>query len=470
MMHTECNVQEMLFQPLHGRQVKASFEGGMISGESGALLLREVEHQTGLIRRFAECFEDFREPGSIDHSVYELVAQRIFGLALGYEDLNDHDELRLDWLLATAVGKKDVTGKDRRRSRDKDKPLAGKSTLNRLELTLDTPSANERYKKIASSPTEIDDCLIDDFIASQTEEPSLLILDPDATDDPVHGMQEGRFFHGYYREYCFLPLYIFCGDAPLCARLRPANIDASKGTVEELERIVGRLRERWPNVRILVRADSGFARDEIMLWCENNHVDYVFGLAKNSRLNDLISSEMEQARVESEAERRAARQFTEFGYRTLDSWSRMRRVIAKAEYLIDKANPRFIVTSLSAADHEAQSLYEDTYCARGDMENRIKEQQLDLFADRTSTHYLKSNQLRLYFSTIAYMLMNALRRLGLKGTELEKAQCGTIRLKLLKIGALIRTSVRRITVSLSGGYPYKTLFNRVLQNLTAASP
>ena len=469
-MHTECSVQEMLFQPLHGRQVKASFDGGMISGEGGALLLREVERQTGLIRRFAECFEDFRDPGSIDHSVYELVAQRIFALALGYDDLNDHDELRLDWLLATAVGKKDVTGQNRRRSRDRGKPLAGKSTLNRLELTLDTPSSDERYKKIASNPVEIDDCLIDDFIASQTEEPSLLILDPDATDDPVHGMQEGRFFHGYYGEYCFLPLYIFCGDAPLCARLRPANIDASKGTVEELEWIVGRLRERWPKVRILVRADSGFARDEIMLWCENNDVDYVFGLAKNSRLNDLISSAMEQARIESEAEKRAARQFTEFGYRTLDSWSRMRRVIAKAEYLVDKANPRFIVTSLSAADHQAQSLYEDTYCARGDMENRIKEQQLDLFADRTSTHYLKSNQLRLYFSTIAYMLMNALRRLGLKGTELEKAQCGTIRLKLLKIGALISISVRRIKISLSGGYPYKILFHRTLENLTAASP
>ena len=469
-MHTECSVQEMLFQPLHGRQVKASFDGGMISGEGGALLLREVERQTGLIRRFAECFEDFRDPGSIDHSVYELVAQRIFALALGYDDLNDHDELRLDWLLATAVGKKDVTGQNRRRSRDRGKPLAGKSTLNRLELTLDTPSSDERYKKIASNPVEIDDCLIDDFIASQTEEPSLLILDPDATDDPVHGMQEGRFFHGYYGEYCFLPLYIFCGDAPLCARLRPANIDASKGTVEELERIVGRLRERWPKVRILVRADSGFARDEIMLWCENNDVDYVFGLAKNSRLNDLISSAMEQARIESEAEKRAARQFTEFGYRTLDSWSRMRRVIAKAEYLVDKANPRFIVTSLSAADHQAQSLYEDTYCARGDMENRIKEQQLDLFADRTSTHYLKSNQLRLYFSTIAYMLTNALRRLGLKGTELEKAQCGTIRLKLLKIGALISISVRRIKISLSGGYPYKILFHRTLENLTAASP
>ena len=469
-MHTECSVQEMLFQPLHGRQVKASFDGGMISGEGGALLLREVERQTGLIRRFAECFEDFRDPGSIDHSVYELVAQRIFALALGYDDLNDHDELRLDWLLATAVGKKDVTGQNRRRSRDRGKPLAGKSTLNRLELTLDTPSSDERYKKIASNPVEIDDCLIDDFIASQTEEPSLLILDPDATDDPVHGMQEGRFFHGYYGEYCFLPLYIFCGDAPLCARLRPANIDASKGTVEELERIVGRLRERWPKVRILVRADSGFARDEIMLWCENNDVDYVFGLAKNSRLNDLISSAMEQARIESEAEKRAARQFTEFGYRTLDSWSRMRRVIAKAEYLVDKANPRFIVTSLSAADHQAQSLYEDTYCARGDMENRIKEQQLDLFADRTSTHYLKSNQLRLYFSTIAYMLMNALRRLGLKGTELEKAQCGTMRLKLLKIGALISISVRRIKISLSGGYPYKILFHRTLENLTAASP
>lgn len=469
-MHTQCNAQKMLFQPLRGRKVEASFDGGMISTEGGALLLREVERRTGLIEKFAECFEDFRNAELIEHSATELVAQRVFGLTLGYDDLNDHDDLRLDWLLATAVGKKDLTGQERIRERDKGKPLAGKSTLNRLELTLKTPTRDERYRKILSNPEAIDRFMVDYFIESQADEPDLLILDVDATNDPVHGTQEGRFFQGYYRQYCFLPLYIFCGDAPLCARLRPADIDASEGTIKELERIVGQLRHHWPNVRILVRADSGFSKEEIMYWCEQNRVDYVFGLAKNSRLTDLLQSEMEQAQLESEATGTAVRHFGEFGYRTLKTWTRLRRVIGKAEHLKGKANPRFIVTSLPVDQEEAQPLYEKIYCARGDMENRIKEQQLGLFADRTSTHYLKSNQTRLYFSTVAYMLMNSLRNLGLKNTDLAQAQCSTVRSKLLKIGAVVKISVRRVMVSLSGGYPYKDLFCQALRNLQPSAP
>lgn len=475
-MHTECSAQKLLFQPLHGRKVEGDFDGGMISTEGGALVLREVAQRTGLLERFAACFEDFRDPELIEHTVSELVSQRIYGLALGYDDLNDHDELRIDWLLSAAVGKHDLKGERRRCERDRGKPLAGKSTLNRLELTLEAPREDERYKKILSSVGAIDRFMVDEFIRSQNDEPERLILDLDATNDPVHGSQEGRFFQGYYQEYCFLPLYIFCGDAPLCARLRTADIDACEGAVEELERIVVQLRERWPNVRLIARGDSGFARDEIMSWCEENEVDYVFGLQKNPKLISLIEPETNQARIESKTLGVAARRYGEFGYRTRETWSRFRRVIGKAEHLPgqagkpNKSNPRFVVTSLSIDQNDPQSLYETRYCPRGDMENRIKEQQLGMFADRTSTHYLKSNQTRLYFSTVAYMLLAALRRLGLKGTKMAQAQCSTIRVKLLKIGAVVKISVRRVFISLSGGYPYKHILHQTLRNLQAAAP
>jgi hypothetical protein len=445
--------------------VEADFDAGLVTSDAGGLLLREAAEATGVMRRFAACFEDYRSPMRCEHSVEQLVAQRIYGLALGYEDLNDHDLLRRDPLLATLVGKLDVLGQRRMRKRDRGAPLAGKSTLNRLELTPSETVRVGRYHKIRYRPEVIDQLLVELFVESRRWTPRRIVLDLDATDDPLHGNQEGRFFHGYYRHYCYLPLYVFCGDELLCARLRPSNIDASAGTVEELKRIVPQIRSRWPKVQIILRADSGFAREEIMAWCEQNGVDYVFGQAKNPRLLKKIASQLRRARRKHLRTGKPSREFRVFLYRTLRSWSRRRRVIGKAEHLSKGANPRFIVTSLSM---EARRLYEDLYCARGDMENRIKEQQLDLFADRTSTATLQGNQLRLYFSSLAYVLLNQLRRIGLRGTDLARAQCGTIRLKLLKVGALISVSVRRVRFRLASGYPYAALFRTVLANLQAS--
>jgi hypothetical protein len=418
-----------------------------------------------ILRRFADCFVDYRRPELIEHSVFELVSQRVYGLALGYEDLNDHDELRWDPLMGLLAGKSDPLGHTRVRERDRGKALAGKSTLNRLELTPAKTGPGARYKKIAAQPEKIDDLLLQLFIEAHPRAPGKIVLDVDATDDPLHGSQEGRFFHGYYRHYCYLPLYVFCGEHLLCARLRPSNIDASLGTVEELERIVGAIRAAWPEVQIVVRGDSGFCREQIMSWCEANEVDYVLGIAKNARLKASITDELVQAEALYEATGHAARVFKDFRYRTRKSWSQERRVVGKAEYLNQGANPRFVVTSLATEEIEAQVLYEDLYCARGDMENRIKEQQLALFADRTSTATMRANQLRLYFSSIAYVLPQNLRRLGLAGTELAKAQCDTIRLKLMKIGAQIRITTRKVWVSLSQSCPYADLFGRVYQRL-----
>jgi len=328
-------------------------------------------------------------------------------------------------------------------------------------------SQAERYKKIALEEAAVDRTLVEVFIAAQREAPQEIMLDLDCTDDPLHGEQEGRFFHGYYGHYCYLPLYIFCGEHLLGARLRPSNIDAAAGSKEELERIVKQLRQAWPQVRIIVRGDSGFCREELMAWCEEQKVDYVLGLAKNERLKAAIAGELDQAAEQYHQTGRAARLFKEFSYQTRESWSRARRVIAKAEHLEKGANPRFVVTSLAAEDWPAQKLYEELYCARGEIENRIKEQ-LMLFADRTSTAFLRSNQVRLYFSSVAYLLMQALRRLGLRGTELAQAQCATIRLKLLKLGALIRITVRRVWLALAGGYPYLDLFRQVYAQLRAA--
>jgi hypothetical protein len=466
-MQTQCTQESFEFHPLFNRQVKAGFDGGAITSDGGGLLLREVEKRTKIVERFAACLTDHRDGERIEHTVKELVAQRVYALALGYEDLNDHDELRRDPLLAVLAEKPDPTGESRVRERDRGKALAGKSTLNRLELTKAKVADDERYKKIVMDEEAVDRLLVKIFLEAHATPPAEIVLDLDATDDPVHGNQEGRFFHGYYGHYCYLPLYIFCGDFLLCARLRPSNIDASAGCLEEVERIVAQIREAWPEAKITLRGDSGFCREELMSWWETHGVDYVLGLAKNERLKAEIARELEQAAEQYAQTGQAARVFKEFTYQTRESWRRARRVIAKAEHLEKGSNPRFVVTSLPPEKWEARRLYEELYCARGEMENRIKEQ-LMLFADRTSTAFLRSNQIRLYFSSVAYALMEVLRRLGLKQTELAAAQCATIRLKLLKIGALIRITVRKVWVSLAGGYPYRELFAQVYAQLRAA--
>ena len=459
------------FHPNFRRSVVGRFDGGSITSDGGGLLLREVEQRAKIIGQFATCFTDYRSPLLTEHTVEQLLAQRIYALALGYEDLNDHDELRTDAALAVLVGKEDPKGKTRLHRRDRGKALAGKSTLNRLELG--RPGripANDSYKKIVIDPAKAERYFVEMFVQAHDAPPAEIVLDLDATDDPLHGNQEGRFFHGYYKSYCYLPLYIFCGEFLLCAKLRSSNIDASAGAVEELERIVGQIREQWPEVRIIIRGDSGFCREAIMAWCEAQGVDYVLGLAKNERLKAEIAEELEAAKALYGHTDKASRVFKDFDYETLKSWTRQRRVIGKAEYLSQGANPRFVVTSLSAGKWDAKTLYEKLYCARGDMENRIKEQQLYLFADRTSTQWMDSNQIRLWFSSVAYVLVQALRRMGLKGTKLAKAQCHTIRLKLLKIGAIVRTSVRKVWVSFSEAYPYADIFRRVVANIRRWRP
>jgi hypothetical protein len=468
----DCSRQRLLFQPHRSREVTAQFDGGPITSDGGGLLLREVEARLGIVRSFVRCFTDHRDPDSIEFSVAELLLQRVMGLALGYEDLNDHDRLRHDPLLALLVGRTDITGADRRDTRDSGKPLAGKSTLNRLELTPVGANADSRYKKIVAHIDRLQDALVELFIRLRAKQgaPQELVLDFDATDDRLHGRQLGRFFHAYYGDYCYLPLYVFCGDWPLAAILRPSDIDASTGTVAQLERIVSKLRAAWPDVRIVVRGDSGFCRESIMRWCEDHRVDFVLGLAKNQRLIRALGKELHEAQELFRQTGQPARVFKDFTYRTRKSWSKERRVIGKAEQLAKGANPRFVVTSLSAERIAARPLYEERYCARGEMENRIKEQQLFLFADRTSTHAMRSNQLRLLFSTMAYLLHLGLREFGLAGTELATAQAGTIRCKLLKIGGQIRYSVRRVWISLSEAYPYQALFERVLLNLQRQQP
>jgi len=469
-MRTHCNQKTFDFQTENSRKIVAHFNGGNITSDAGGLFLEQAERITGIISQFADCFSDYRDPDLSEFTVKELLAQRIFALALGYEDLNDHDQLRNDPLLAVMVGRKDPTGNKRIRKRDKGKPLAGKSTLNRLELTPVRANKRSRYKKITVSHRGVDAFFTDIFLQSYDKPPLRIVLDLDATDDPIHGHQLGRFFHGYYKNYCFLPLYIFCGEHLLCARLRPSDIDASAGSVKELDRIVRQIRSEWPDVRIIIRGDSGFCREPIMSWCEQNDVDYVLGLAKNERLKKEIVREMQQAKKLYEQSSQAARVYKDFEYQTLESWSKARRVVGKAEYLPKGENPRFVVTSLSRAEFDAKRLYEQQYCARCEMENRIKEQQLFLFADRTSAATMRANQLRLWFSSVAYTLLNALRRLGLKGTELARARCDTIRLKLLKIGAQIKVTVRKVWVCLSESYPYREIFRQVYENLNLLCP
>ena len=469
-MRTDCTEEQLVFQGLSGRQVVARFDGGRITSDAGILLLREVAERTGLLRRFAHCFTDHRDPALIEHTVEELVAQRVLALACGYEDLNDHDVLRDDALLAVAAGKRDASGASRKRARDQGHALAGKSTLNRLEGTPAAATAAARYKKIVYDGAAIEAWFVDAFLAAHATPPTDIVLDLDATDDPLHGKQEGRFFHGYYRAYCYLPLYIFAGDFLLAATLRRADGDGAAGAVEEVARIVAQLRGRWPGVRIVVRGDSGFARDALMTWCEAHDVDYVLGLARNARLEAAVTLELALAEIGCAVTRAPVRLYGELEYRTHDSWTRARRVVAKAEHLPGKANPRFVVTSLPVARWAAAALYEDLYCARGDMENRIKEQQLGLFADRTSTATMRANQLRLWFSSVAYVLVETLRRVGLAGTALARAQVGTIRTRLLKLGALVSVSVRRVVIALSSVFPLQRLFAQALANLQRAYP
>jgi hypothetical protein len=464
-MVTECSGKEFVFQGLGSRSITARFDGGAITSDAGGLLLREVESKTGMLRRLAACFTDYRDPDLVEHTVYELLAQRVFALALGYEDLNDHDALRYDPLLAVLVGKGDPTGRNRRCPRDRGKSLAGKSTLNRLELTPAGADATSRYKKVVARQRDLEGFFVEMFLSMQPKPPREIVLDLDATDDPIHGRQLGRFFHGYYDGYCYLPLYIFCGEYLLCARLRPSNIDGAAGSVKQVAQIVARIRRSWPTVRIILRGDSGFCREPLMRWCEEHGVDYVFGLAKNARLQRILGKELHEAQVQFEATSQPARVFKDFTYRTLKSWSRLRRVVGKAEHLAKGSNPRFVVTSLTAEEFEARALYEDCYCARGEMENRIKEQQLCLFADRTSCATMRANQLRLWLSSVAYTLLVILRQFALQGTEMAQARCDTIRLKLLKLGASVRTTVRRVWISLSESCPYQRLFAQAYENL-----
>jgi DDE family transposase len=444
-MPTECNLEHLEFARVGGRRVVAGFDGGAVTSDAGALLLGATDRAIGLVGRLAACFQDRRKQELIEHEVATLVGQRVFAIALGYEDLNDHDELRHDPIMAILAGKLEARREDCA-------PVAGKSTLNRLELSKPEPS---RYHKISHDGGAIEALFVDLFLeAHGGRAPRQIILDLDATDDPVHGHQEGGFFHGYYDTYCYLPLYIFCGRHLLAAKLRPSNIDASAGATEEIARIVGQIRARWPRVRVLLRADSGFARESLMAWCETYRVDFVFGLARNSRLVDEIYVELANAEEEASRTGRPARRFKDFFYRTLDSWSRRRRVVAKAEWTGGEANPRFVVTSLRRQETPARTLYEDVYCARGEMENRIKECQGDLFADRTSAATMRANQLRLWFASFAYVLLCAVRRIGLAHTQFAEATCGTIRLKLMKLAGLVRVSARRIKFSLASACPY----------------
>lgn len=453
MVITECSGDRFEFgDGGGGRKVVAEFNGGTITSDGGGLLLRATDSKMNLLARFSKCFSDGRDPRQTEHSVEQMVRQRVYTLALGYEDLNDHEQLRQDPLLQLMAGKGEPGAE----------PMAGKSTLNRMELGNGMP---HRYKKINFWRDSVDELLGDIFVEAHATAPEQIILDIDTTDMALHGKQEGRFYHGHYGHYCYLPLYIFCGNHVLCTRLRPSSIGPAVGAKKEVARVVEQIRRRWPEVKIILRGDSGFCVNELMAWCEENRVHFVLGLARNKRLEALVADSLAQAKQQWEATQQPARVFVEFEHETLSgTWSQKRRVVAKAEHIDGKSNPRFIVTSLSAETWDKQSLYEDTYCARGDMENRIKEQFV-LFADRVSASTMRANQLRIYFSVMAYTLMNGFRRLGLRGTALATAQVGTIRQKLLKIGALVRVTVRKVWIRLATGCPSQSLFGQVFQTL-----
>jgi len=451
---TECNQSSFGFADSGKREIVARFDGGTISTDGGALLLRQTDQRLNLLPRLAECFLDGRNQSMVEHSILEMLSQRIYGLTLGYEDLNDHDQLRNDPVFGVLAGRCDL-----------DRPLAGKSTLNRMELGA---GAGDRYKKITFWKAGIDELLVNVFLESHQRPPKQIVLDVDATDLPLHGKQEDRFFQGYYDGYCYLPLYIFCGEHVLCARLRAADHDAYFGSLPEIQRIVAQIRTAWPEVKIVLRGDSGFCRNELMSWCEDKGVDFIFGLARNQRLRKIIGQQLYQAREQWKSTGKPARVFHEFAYGSKKTkkggWDRERRVVAKAEHIDGKENPRFVVTSLSGEEWPPQALYEELYCGRGNMENRIKEQ-FSLFADRVSAETVRANQTRLYYSTMAYVLVSGLRRIGLKGTALAKAQVSTIRDKVLKIGAQIRVTVRKVWVSMASSYPWQGLYQEVWTNL-----
>jgi len=454
---TQCTGNEIRTKAPGRREFVARFDGGDITSDGGALLLARVEERRGILRRFAGCFTDHRDASRVEHTAEDLVSQRVLAIALGYEDVNDHERLRLDPLFAAVAGKSDPKGRGRRHSADMGRALAAPSTIHRLELSHPGLAADDRYCRIGLDPRAVDELLVDLMIEAHDDPPEEIILDLDATDDPIHGKQQGRFFHGYYDCYCYLPLYIFAGDHLLCARLRKSDRDGAAGSLEELGRIVPRIRAAWPQTRIVIRGDSGFCREWLMAWCEEEGLEFVLGIARNGRLEAAIADELEDVRLKQERTGEPQRVFKSLDYQTLHTWSRSRRVVAKAEHLGRGSNPRFVVTSFDEGTWPDRELYEDLYCARGEMENRIKEQQLDLFADRTSCHLMRANQVRLYLSSFAYVLLSELRRLALQGTEMARAQCGTIRLKLLKIGARVRVTVRRIWVSMSESYPYREL-------------
>jgi hypothetical protein len=459
-MQTECNPEQLEFSCVGRRRVVAAFDGGTVSSDAGALLLGRADEAIGLIDQLAGCFIDERRADLIEHTVRTLIGQRVFGIALGYEDLNDHEQLRHEPVLGALLGK--LQG-----ARSDCAALAGKSTLNRLELH--SREGCDRYHKIRPRSEGIEALFVELFLQAHAQVPEQIVLDLDATDDPLHGHQEGRFFHGYYDGCCYLPLYIFCGEHLLCSKLRTSDIDGAAGACEEVERIVRQIRARWPEVRIILRADSGFCREQLMSYCEQNAVDYVFGLAKNTRLVRCIGAELQEAAAESAQTSGPARRFKELTYQTRKSWNRARRVVAKAEHTGDKANPRFIVTSLPMRQWPMRKLYEEFYCARGQMENRIKEAQLNLFADRLSTETFRANQLRLWLSSAAYVLMHTLRRIGLVGTALARACANTIRLRLLKIGAVVTVSVRRVRLAMSEACVNQREFIVAFHALSAAA-
>ena len=465
----------MLFQDLGARKVVADFSGGFLSSDGGALLLQQVDAGLGISRTLAACFKDERDPNRLEHSIEELIRQRIFALSLGYEDLNDHSQLRHDPLLAAVIGKEEPLGTGRRLQKDRGSACASPATLNRLELGA---RFSDRYRKIHADPLQVEAAVLELGVRCLPKEQELFVLDFDATDDPLHGRQEGRFFHGYYDSYCYLPLFCFVGDVPVWAQLRTSDTDASAGTCEALEKIVPAIRKRFPKARIVVRADSGFSRDAILAWCEaQKDVYYLIGMARNARLETLLAPALRRAQERHCLTGVPCREFLESEYSTLNSWSRARRMLCKAEALAGmKSNPRFVNTNISAKgisnakgkllmSGEVQSLYEEEYCGRGNAENQIKQMVLDLKADRTSSSWLASNQMRLWFSALAYLLLERVRRIGLKGTEWAKASLGTLRLRVLKVAACVRVSVRRLHVALSSAFPLQGVFRQAARRL-----
>ena len=470
-MQTECPTSERRAKvevtALERRRVDVDFSAGRVSSDGGGLLLREVDLRLGLLERLSECFCDHRSPDRLEHTVTELLRQRVYGLALGYEDLNDFDLLSRDPLLATLIGKDDPEGRERAHRKDRGQGAASASTLGRLERTPEHASRASRYAKIVCDFEALQRAFVEVFVQSFDEAPAQLVLDLDPSDVQLHGEQEQRFFHGYYDHHCYLPMYVFCGEYPLAVKLRPSNIDGSAGAVDLLAPIVEQLREAFAEVQIIVRGDSDFCRDALMTWCEQNGVDYVLGIARNRRLQRAVDKPMAKAKRAHERTGRAARAFRSFRYRTHKSWSRSRRVVGKAEYLSKGPNPRFVVTSLKAKQYGAKTLYEVMYCARGEMENRIKEQQLGLFGTRASCHRFRANHVRAWLSLAAHLLIVVLRQRALRGTSLAKAQAHTIRTRLLKIGALVTVSVRRVYVRLSSAFAQRPVFLEAMAAIRA---